>query len=118
VVFRSSCCKGGTGLWTAGLEEDVKDSIQKDGLFVIEVVVGYGFCVDVESFNSVKVGALHNLIHRAERMAFFVKVFCEAVGMVIVLEGCFVLSVSRGETSTSLSDIRLVAFEAGEFVCS
>ena len=46
-------------------------------------------------------------------MAFFVKVFCEAVGMVIVPEGCFVLSVSRGETSTSLSDIRLVAFGAG-----
>ena len=40
-----------------GLEEDVKDSIRKDGLFVIQVVVGYGFCVDVESFNSVKVGA-------------------------------------------------------------
>ena len=57
VVFRSNCCKGGTGLWTAGLEEDVKDSIRKDGLFVIQVVVGYGFCVDVESFSSVKVGA-------------------------------------------------------------
>ena len=53
VVFRSNCCKGGTGLWTAGLEEDVKDSFRKDGLFVIEVVAGYGFCMDVESFNSV-----------------------------------------------------------------
>ena len=52
VVSRSNCCKGG-----AGLEEDVKDSIRKDGLFVIQVVVGYGFCVDVESFSSVKVGA-------------------------------------------------------------
>ena len=51
-------------------------------------------------------------------MAFFIKVLCEAVGMVIVSEGCFVLSVSRGETSTSLSDISLVAFRAGEFVCS
>ena len=40
VVFRSNCCKGGTGLWTVGLEEDVKDSIRKDGLFVIQVVVG------------------------------------------------------------------------------
>jgi len=27
VVFRSKCCKGGTVLWTVGLEEDVKDSI-------------------------------------------------------------------------------------------
>ena len=43
VVFRSNCCKGGTGLWTAGLEEDFKDSIRKDGLFVIQVVVVYGF---------------------------------------------------------------------------
>ena len=43
VVFRSNCCKGGTGLWTLGLEEDVKDSIRKDGLFVIQVVVGYGY---------------------------------------------------------------------------
>ena len=34
VVFRSNCRKGGTGLWTARLEEDVKDSIRKDGLFV------------------------------------------------------------------------------------
>jgi len=51
-------------------------------------------------------------------MVFFIKVFCEAVGMVIVLEGCFVFSVSRGESSTSLSDVSLVAFRVGEFVCS
>jgi len=37
---------------------------------------------------------LHNLVHRAEGMAFFILVFCEAVGMVIVPEGCFVFSVS------------------------
>jgi len=37
------------------------------------VVVGYGFCVDVESFNSVKEGSffvavqyLHNFVHRAD----------------------------------------------------
>ena len=56
-VFRSICCQGGTVLWTVGLKEDVKYSIWKDNLVIIQVVVGYGFCVDVESFNSVKVGS-------------------------------------------------------------
>ena len=56
-VFRSKCCKGGTVLWTVGLEEDVKDSIWKDSLVIIQVVVGYGFNVDVESLNSFKVGS-------------------------------------------------------------
>ena len=51
-------------------------------------------------------------------MAFFIEVFSEAVGMVIVPECCFVFSVSRGESSTCLSDVSLVAFRAGEFVCS
>ena len=55
-VFRSKCCKGGTVLWMVGLQEDVKDRIRKDSLVIIQVVVGYGFCVDVESLNSVKVG--------------------------------------------------------------
>jgi hypothetical protein len=40
-----------------GLKGDVKDSIQKDSLVIIQVAVGYGFCVDVESINSVKVGS-------------------------------------------------------------
>ena len=61
---------------------------------------------------------MHNLVHRAEGMAFFVKVFCEAVGLVIVPEGGFVFLVSRGESSTSLSDVSFVAIKAGEFVCS
>jgi len=51
-------------------------------------------------------------------MAFFIKVFCEAVGLVIVPEGGFVFFVSRGESSTSLSDVSFVAIRAGEFVCS
>jgi len=41
-------------LWTVGLKKDVKDSIRKDSLVIIQVVVGYGFCMDVESINSVK----------------------------------------------------------------
>jgi len=56
-VFRFVCCQGGTVLWTVGLKVDVKESIRKDSLVIIQVVVGYGFCVDVESLNSVKVGS-------------------------------------------------------------
>jgi len=61
---------------------------------------------------------LHNFVHRAKGMAFFIKVFCEAVGLVIVLKGGFVFFVSRGESSTSLSDVSFVAIGTGEFVCS
>jgi hypothetical protein len=50
-MFRSVHCQSDKALWMVGLEENVKDSIRKDG-----VVVGYRFCVDVESFNCVKVG--------------------------------------------------------------
>jgi hypothetical protein len=38
-----------------GLKEDVKDSIRNDSVVIIQVVFGYGFCVDVESLNCVKV---------------------------------------------------------------
>jgi len=66
----------------------------------------------------VAVQYLHNSVHRAEGMVFFIKVFCEAVGLVIVSEGGLVSFVSRGESSTSLSDVSFVAIGAGEFVCS
>jgi hypothetical protein len=36
-----------------GLKEDIKDSIRKDSLVIIQVVFGYGLCMDVESLNSV-----------------------------------------------------------------
>ena len=45
---------------------------------------------------------MHNFFHRAKEMAF-IKVFCEAVGLIIVLEGGFVFCVSCGELSTSLT---------------
>ena len=61
---------------------------------------------------------MHNFVHRAEGMAFFIKVFCEAVGLVIVSESGFVFFLSRGESSTILSDVSFVAIGAGEFVCS
>ena len=61
---------------------------------------------------------MHYFVHRADGMASFLKVFCEAVGLVIVSEGGFVFFVSLGESSTSLSDVSFVAIGAGEFVCS
>ena len=89
-VLRFICCHGGTVLWMVGRKEGIKVSIWKDSVVIIQMVVGYGFCVDVESFNSVKVGSffvavlyLHIFVHRAKGMAFFTKVFCEAVGLVI-----------------------------------
>ena len=101
-VLRFICCHGGTVLWMVGRKEGIKVSIWKDSVVIIQMVVGYGFCVDVESFNSVKVGSffvavlyLHIFVHRAKGMAFFTKVFCEAVGLVIVSEGGFcVLCIS------------------------
>ena len=56
-VFRSVCCQGWTVLWMVDLKEDVKDSIWKDSLVIIQVVVSYGFCMDMESLSSVKVGS-------------------------------------------------------------
>jgi len=61
---------------------------------------------------------LHNFVHRAEGMGFFLMVFCEAVGLVIVSEGSFAFFVARGESYTSLSNVSFVAIGAGEFVCS
>jgi len=56
-VFRSVYCQDGTVLWKVGLTEDVKDSIRKDSLVIIQVGDGYRFFVDVEYLNSVKVGS-------------------------------------------------------------
>jgi len=50
-------------------------------------------------------------------MCCIIKVFSEAVVLVIVSEDCFVLLVPRAESSTILSDVSLVAIRAGEFVC-
>jgi len=40
------------------------------------------------------------------------------LGLVIVSESGFVFFLSRGESSTILSDVSFVAIGAGEFVCS
>jgi hypothetical protein len=48
-------------------------------------------------------------------MCCIIKVFNEAVCLAIVSEGRFVLLVSCGKSSTSLSDVRLVAIGTDEF---
>jgi len=48
---------GWDGFMGGGSKEDVKDSIRKVSLAIIQVVVGYGFCVEVESLNCVKIGS-------------------------------------------------------------
>jgi hypothetical protein len=61
---------------------------------------------------------LHSVVSGAERMCFFIKVFCKARCMAIVLEGLLVFVISYIEASSSLSHIRLLAFRAGEFLHS
>jgi len=61
---------------------------------------------------------LYNFVHGAKGMCCIIKVFSKAAGLVIVSEGGFVLLVSRGKPSISLSDISLVIIRAGEFVCT
>ena len=60
---------------------------------------------------------MHIFVHSAEGMAF-IKVFCEAVCLVIVSEGGIVFFVSRGESSTSLSNVSFDAIGVGDFVFS
>jgi hypothetical protein len=54
-------------------------------MFVMYVIVGCEFSMNVESFNCVHVGSflvilehLHNIVYGAERMCFLIQVFCEA----------------------------------------
>jgi hypothetical protein len=61
------------------------------------VVVGCEFGVNVESLNCVLVGSffvvlqhLHSVVYGAERMCFFIKVFCEAGCVAIVPEDLLV----------------------------
>ena len=38
---RYVCCQGGEVLWTIGSQEDVKDTVRKDDVVIIKVVIGY-----------------------------------------------------------------------------
>ena len=76
--------------------------------------------MDVKSFKGVKVGSLfmamqflHDTVHGAEGVSFFMKVFRETGCVAIVSEGFLVLFEPRGEASTSLSDVRLITFGTG-----
>jgi hypothetical protein len=89
------------------------------------MVIGFRFCVNMESFNGIKVGPflvalyyLHDHLHGAKGVCHVVKVSGKTVGVVIVAEGGSVFFVSLGEFSTSLSNIRLVTIGADEFICS
>ena len=76
--------------------------------------------MDVESFKCVQVGSfrmamqyLHDTVHGAEGVSFFIKVFRETGCVAIVSEGFFVLLELRGEGSTSLSDVCLITVGTG-----
>jgi len=57
---------------------------------------------------------LHDAVHGAEGMSFFIKVIRETGCVAVVSEGFFfVLFEPRGEASTSLSDVRLITIGAG-----
>ena len=56
---------------------------------------------------------LHDAVHGAEGLSFFIKVILETVCVAVASEGFFVLFEPRGEASTSLSDVRLIAVGAG-----
>jgi hypothetical protein len=47
----------GGGLWLVGLQKGVKDCVREDGVLVIKVVFGCVFCVYVEAFYGIHVGA-------------------------------------------------------------
>jgi len=57
-------------------------------------------------------------VHGAAGVSFFIKVFSEAGSVAVVSECRLVLYEASGETSTGLSDVRLMAVRAGEFVHS
>jgi hypothetical protein len=65
-------------------------------------------------FLFVAVYYLHNFVHGSKGMCCIIKVFSKAEGVVIVSEGGFLLLVSRGKPSTSLSNISLVKIGAGQ----
>ena len=56
---------------------------------------------------------LHDAVHGAEGVCFLIKAFREAGCVAIASECFFVLFEPCGETSSSLSDIRLITVGAG-----
>jgi hypothetical protein len=76
--------------------------------------------VDVKYFKCVQVGTfsmamqyLHNTVHGAEGVSFFIKVFHKTGCGATVSEGLLVLLEPRGEASTSLSDVCLITVRTG-----
>jgi len=56
---------------------------------------------------------LHDTVHGAERVSFFIKVFCETGYVAIVSEGFLVLLEPRGEAFTSLPNVCLITVGTG-----
>ena len=84
------------------------------------MVVCGKLCADVKSFKGVQVGSLfmaiqylYDIFHGAEGVSFFIKVFCETGCVAIVSEGFLVLLEPCGETSISMSDVRLITVRTG-----
>ena len=89
------------------------------------MVVFRELSVDMKSFYSIKVWALfvklndfHDFFHGAKRVCFLREVFGKVGGAIVIVPGIFVLSVSFGKLSTCLSNIRLLAVRASEFIHS
>jgi len=61
---------------------------------------------------------LHDNVHGAEGVSFFIKVFRETGCVAIVSEGFLVLLEPRGEVSSGLSDVCLITVGTGYFVHS
>jgi len=56
---------------------------------------------------------LHDTVHGAKGVSFFIKVFSETGCVAIVSESFLVLLEPRDETSTSLSDLCLITVGTG-----
>ena len=56
---------------------------------------------------------LHDTVHGAERVSFFIKVFCEGGCVAVVSEYFLVLLEPCGEASSSLYDVRLITVGTG-----
>ena len=76
--------------------------------------------MDVKPSKCVQVGSLfmamqylRDIVHGAEGVSFFIKVFLETGCVAIVSEGFLVFLELRGEASTSLSDVSRITVGTG-----
>jgi hypothetical protein len=102
----------------------VENCIRKyGGLRVVEMVICSKLSMNVESLYCVKVGSysvavcyLHVIVYGAKWEGFFGQMFCKTGGIAVVAKRCLEFFVPCGELSACLSDIRLVAIRASQFI--